>query len=74
MNEDAIKLAVSSGVTCLKCEREIPRGEYCVSLTFSIKLPIVGSTSKTEFSHANCADKVAAELHIVASEARRRNG
>lgn len=70
MNEDKIKSAVSPGAECFWCEREIPSGEGCVRVEFRVKIPLLGSTSKEEFAHPDCADHVASLLHGGAQESR----
>lgn len=71
MNENAIRSVVSNGATCFKCEREIQRFDGCVMVEFKIPIPLLGSTTKEEFAHPDCADKVAMELHAGAADARR---
>lgn len=71
MNENKIQPAVSDGsYECFWCERKIFTAEGCVRIEFNVKLPLLGSASKEEFAHPDCADQVASLLHGSASEAR----
>jgi hypothetical protein len=70
MNEDKIRPAHSRGDECFWCEKEIARGSGCVKIEFKVKIPLLGSTSKEEFAHANCADQIASLLYGASQEAR----
>lgn len=72
MNEDAIKSVRSPGATCLKCEKEISKGDGCVLVEFKVNL-VLTTTTKSEYAHPNCAHQVAMELHQAADEANRLN-
>jgi len=70
MNEGKIKSDFSPGAECFWCERAIPAGDGCVRVEFKVKIPLLGSTSKEEFVHPDCADQVASLLHGGAQDAR----
>jgi hypothetical protein len=56
MNEEKIKAVVSAGAECFWCEKKIPVGDGCDRIEFNVKIPLLGSTTKHEFAHADCGE------------------